>query len=131
MQSNKLLKISGILMIIGGSISLIIGIFVGLFTVLAAVAVGQAAGILVFATVLILVGAVITFVAGILGVKNAAKPEKAGSCIVFGILAVLMCIISSILTLVGGGNFDALSLISGLVLPIIYLIGAFQSKKAA
>ena len=133
MKSNMLLKVSGILMIIGGSISLIIGIIAVLGVGALAIILGSEAntGMLMLGAVMLLVGAVITFIAGILGVKNAAKPEKAMSCIVFGALAAIVSILSNILTVVGGGAFSVPSLLTGLLLPVIYLAGAFMNKKSA
>jgi len=135
-KGNTLLKVAGILMIIGGSIGLIVGIIavLGVGILVAALnALGESAnqGLLMFGAVLILLGAVIQFVAGIVGVKNAKKPEKAMVCIVFGILTVVVSLLSNVLTVVGGGDFSIVSLGIGLVLPALYLIGAFQNKKLA
>jgi hypothetical protein len=135
-KGNALLKVSGILMIIGGSIGLILGVIavigVGLLVRLLQ-ELGESAneGLLMFGAVLFLIGSIIQFVAGIVGVKNAKKPDKAMVCIVFGILTVLVSVLSTVLTMAGGGDFNAISLGIGLVLPALYLIGAFQNKKRA
>ena len=42
----------------------------------------------------------------------------------------MLCVISNILTVVGGGDFSVLNLATGLVIPVLYLIGALQNKKA-
>ena len=79
-----------------------------------------------------LLSAVAEFIAGIIGVKNWNKPEKAVTCIGWGIAVVAMCVISQILTLIGyPENFNVINLVSGLVIPVLYLIGAFQNKKLA
>ena len=80
---------------------------------------------------LALVSAGISLVAGILGVKNAAKPEKAMVCIVFGILTAALSVLGNVLTVAGGGNFSIPNLLLGLVIPVLYLIGAFQNKQRA
>ena len=128
--SNKFLKVTGILMIIGGALGIILGIVaIGGVALLAAA--GLDSGLLTFGTILSVVSAVVSLVGGIIGVKNAAKPEKANVCIVFGILAVVMCILGVILTMAAGGAFPTMSLLTGLVLPVLYLVGAFQNKSRA
>ena len=131
-KSNGFLKVTGILMIIGGSLSIIIGL-------IAVIGVGALAllledantGLLMFSCLLVLASGIVSLVAGILGVKNAAKPEKAMSCIVCGILAAALSVLGSILNVAGGNNFNVLNLAIGLVLPALYLVGAFQNKKLA
>ena len=135
-KSNKFLKVTGILMIIGGSIGLIIGLIavIGVAALAALIrAAGEevSSGMLMFGAVLYLVCAVVQFVAGILGVKNAKKPEKAMVCVVFGILTAVLAVVSTIITTAGGGDFNAVNLGTGLILPILYLIGAFQNKQKA
>ena len=133
-KSNGFLKVTGIIMIIGGSLGFIFGI-IALLGVALVVSLAIAAGVdvnsglLTFAAILVVVGAVVQFIAGIVGVKNAAKPEKAQTCITFGILCVAISILGQILNIVAGGNFSVVTLITGLVLPVLYLIGAFQNKS--
>lgn len=131
MESNKFLKITGIFMIIGGGISLIVGLLAVAAVGVLAAALGSEAslGLLLLAAVLALVSAVVSLVAGILGVKNAARPEKAVVCIVFGILTAVFSVLGNVLTVAGGGDFSVLNLLTGLLLPILYLVGAFQNKS--
>ena len=133
MKSNGFLKVVGILMIIGGGANIILGLILVLGASALAIVLGGEAnsGMLVFSSLLVLLSGAISLVAGILGVKNAAKPEKAGSCIVFGILTALICILSNVLRMAGGGSLSVPSLILGLALPVLYLIGAFQSKSSS
>lgn len=132
-QSNKFLKVSGILMIIGGSISTILGLIAVLGVGVLAVALGSDAdmGLLKVGSALVLLSAIISLIAGILGVKNAAAPEKAKICIVFGIMTAVFALLGSTLNVVGGEKFNIMSLIIGLALPSLYLFGAFQNKKSA
>jgi len=145
-KSNKMLKVTGILLIIGGGISLIIAALalVGIAAVAAAVGddlielaelAGLAGeyniGLLMVGMVIVMIGAVISLVAGILGVKNAAKPDKAQICIIFGFLTAVLILAGNILSMGAGGDFNATGLITGLVIPVIYLIGAFNNKKLA
>ena len=132
-KANMLLKVSGILMIIGGGISIIVGIIAVLAVGALALALGGAAnlGLLTFGAILVLVSAVVELIAGIVGVSNAKKPEKAQTCVVYGILVVVLVVIGNIFSMIGGASFNALGLLIGLVLPALYLIGAFQNKKLA
>ncbi|MGD9559998.1 MAG: hypothetical protein AB7V55_05265 [Oscillospiraceae bacterium] len=132
-KSNGFLKVTGILMIISGAISIIFSIIALLGVGVLAAALGGDASLtlLILASVLALVSSVISLVAGVLGVKNAARPEKATVCIVFGILTAVFSVLGNVLTVAGGGSFSIPSLILGLVIPVLYLIGAFQNKKLA
>jgi len=140
-KSSKLLKIAGILMIIIGSIALLLSFLAVACSALisnAAGAIGDAdinaaANMLMIASILMLAGAVIQFVAGIVGVANHNKPAKANVCIVFGVLVVLIYAVNIVLNITSGAEAFTLivSLVAGLVIPLLYLIGAFQLKKLA
>jgi len=135
-KSNGFLKVTGILMIIGGVLSFIVGIIAVLgvalvATIAAAAGAPVSAGLLTFSCILVLVSGVVSFVAGIMGVKNANKPEKAQKCIVIGIIVIILSILGTILSLAAGGKFNFINLITGLIIPVLYLLGAFQNKKAA
>jgi len=129
-KSNKFLKITGILMIIGGIISIILGIIAVLGVGLLA-ALGANSGLLTLGAIFVLVGGVVSLIAGIAGVKNAAKPEKAQVCITLGILTAVISVLGNALGMAAGGSFDVAGLVTGLLLPVLYLIGAFQNKKLA
>ena len=129
MQGSKFLKVTGILMIIFGALALVLAIIVIAGISLLA-AMGASSGLLTVSCILMLVGAVAELVAGIIGVKNWNKLEKAGTCITWGIIVIVLCVISNILTVVGGGDFSVLNLVTGLVIPVLYLIGGLQNKKA-
>lgn len=128
-MGSKFLKVTGILMIIFGSIALIIAI-VALLGLGVLEAMGAPMGLLWASGIIALLGAVAEFVAGIIGVVNWNKPNKANTCIVWGIAVAAMCVISNIFTLIGyPENFNLFSLLTGLVIPVLYLIGAFKNKK--
>ena len=128
-------------MIVFGSIALLLGIFatIGALAILGgAVAIGtdgaELVGELVMAAaVAALLGAVIQFVAGIIGVKNYNKPEKATICIVFGILVALIAVVSLAFDLAGGqfGLPQVFSILLSMAIPVLYLVGALQLKKMA
>ena len=134
-KSNGFLKVVGILMIIFGGISIVMSA-IAIPVAAAAAALAAEFGVgggtfLVLASWLVLIGGVVQLIAGILGVANANKPEKAGICIIFGALVALISILGSILAVVGGGKFDIVSMLIGLAPAALFLIGAFQSKAKA
>ena len=127
------LKVTGILMIIGGGIALIVAI-IALLGVAALAYVSDGAissAMLYLACVLTLVSAVAELVAGIIGVKNAKYPEKSTSCMVWGIIVAVLCVAGCIFTAVAGSAFPVFSLILGLILPALFIIGAALNKKKA
>lgn len=130
-KGTGFLKVTGILMIIGGGISIIMGIIAALgVAALAYISDGTVSSALLYASVvLMLISAVAELVAGIIGVVNCKKPEKAGVCIAWGIIVAVLSVAGTILNSVGGGSFSAFYLILGLVLPVLYIIGAVFNKK--
>lgn len=135
-QGSKMLKVTGILMIIGGALALVIAIIavIGIAAAASLAAGALGGGIIalaVIASILALLGGGIELVAGILGVKNWNQPTKAQSCIVFGAIIIALSVLSNILNLASGSEFNLFSLLLGLVLPVLYLIGAVQLKNMA
>ena len=129
-KGSGFLKVTGILMIIGGAISLIVAI-VAIIGIAALVYVAGSeinAGLLYAAGVISLVSAVAELIAGIVGVKNCKKPEKARTCVVWGVIVAVLCVAGSVLAVVGGNSFPVFSLILGLVLPVLYIVGAIKNK---
>lgn len=130
-KGATLLKVTGILMIIGGAISIIVSIIaiVGI-AALAYVNDGTISmGMLYASGALLTAGAVAELVAGILGTANSKKPEKANTCVAWGIVVAAISVAGIILNVVGGGEFNAVSAVTGLVLPVLYIIGAARNKQ--
>lgn len=131
MKGSKFLKVTGILMIIFGALALILSI-VAAIGLAALVALDLNTWQYTLAVILMLVGSIFELIAGIVGVKNCTKPEKAGTCMVWGIIVIALSVLSNVLTLVGNpDNFSIVNLLTGLVIPVLYLIGAVMNKKAA
>ena len=133
MNGHKFLKVTGILMIIGGALSAILGIIAVLgVAALAYIASAQTeAGMLYASTILLLISGVVELIAGIIGVINAEKPQKAKVCIVWGALVAILSVAGTILGVVGGSDFSVSGLVLGLVLPVIYIIGAVKNMQSA
>ncbi|MGN1122306.1 MAG: hypothetical protein ACI4V3_06145 [Faecousia sp.] len=127
-KGASFLKVTGILMIIGGGISLIVAI-IALLGIAALAALGASSGMLYAAGALTLVSAVAELVTGIIGVANAKRADKAGMCMAWGIVVAVLCVAGCILTVAGGDAFPVFSLILGLVLPVLFIIGAAKNKQ--
>ena len=131
MKGRKFLKVTGILMIIGGAFGIIGGIVAMIGAgALAAVLETSAVG-LMLASVLILASAVFQLIAGIMGVKNCDKPEKAQACLVMGIIVAILSVAGNVTSNVLGSSFNILSYATGLVIPVLYIIGAAKNKETA
>lgn len=126
----KFLKVTGILMIIFGAISIVFSIigFLGMGIIEAS---GVAKlGLLWVAMIIGFAGSVAELVAGIIGVINCEKPEKAQTCLILGIIVAALTVLSSLFTLIAySENFSVFSLFSGLVVPVLYIIGALKNKQ--
>lgn len=130
MKGQKILKVTSILMIIGGVIAVIIGILaiVGTAALSALAGSTENTGLIYASSILITVSSVIQFIAGIKGIGACSAPEKAASCIKWGIVISVLSIVSMILGVVGGSDFSITSLVLNLLLPGLYVFGAIQMK---
>lgn len=130
MKENMFLKVTGILMIIGGVASILISILALIGAAAIAATVGDA-GLIFIAGIISMIGAIVELIAGIKGVKGAKDPAKGAKCVGWGITVIVISLASLIINNVGGGEFSPASLIIGLAIPVLYTIGAFKAKKAA
>ena len=151
MKGHKFLKVTGILMIIAAAFSILAGVLVGGLGALAAGA-GAASG-LTFAywaaLFLTLVGGICQLIAGIKGVKHSKRSEqagkliagikgvkhskrseKAGGLIVWGAIVAVFSVLSIVMNLVNGGEFNVTSVLTGVAVPALYIYGAVLNSKA-
>ncbi len=131
MNGHKFLKVTGILMIIGGALAAILGIIaiIGVAALAYIASAQEEAGILYASSGLVLASGIVELIAGIIGVLNAEKPQKAKTCIVWGALVAILSVAGVILSVAGGGDFSVSSLVLGLVLPVLYIIGAVRLQR--
>lgn len=132
MKGQKFLKVTSILIIIGGVIGVIVGIL-GLISIAALAALsgeGQGMGLYYAAMGLAILASIIQFIAGIKGVGACSDPKKAGSCVKWGIVIVCITVVSIAITLIGGGELSITSIALNLLLPGLYTYGALQMKNA-
>ena len=131
MKGRKFLKVTGILMIIGAAFGIIGGIIAMIGVgALAAVLETSAVG-LMLASVLVLASAVFQLIAGIMGVKNCDKPEKAQACLVMGIIVAILSVAGNVTSNILGSDFNVFNYATGLVIPVLYIIGAAKNKETA
>lgn len=131
MKGRKFLKVTGILMIIGGAFGIIGGIVAMIGAGALAAVLETSAGGLMLASALILASAVFQLIAGIMGVKNCDKPEKAQSCLVMGVIVAILSVSGNIISNILGSSFNILSYATGLIIPVLYIIGAVKNKEPA
>ena len=131
MKGRKFLKVTGILMIIGGAFGIIGGIVAMIGVGALAAVLETSAGGLMLASALILASAVFQLIAGIMGVKNCDKPEKAQSCLVMGVIVAILSVAGNVISNILGSSFNILSYATGLVIPVLYIIGAVKNKEPA
>ena len=131
MKGRKFLKVTGILMIIGGAFGIIGGIVAMIGAGALAAVLETSAGGLMLASALILASAVFPLIAGIMGVKNCDKPEKAQSCIVIGVIVAILSVAGNVISNVLGSDFNIFSYATGLIIPVLYIIGAVKNKELA
>lgn len=131
MKGHKFLKSTGILMIVAAAFSIIVGVFVGGLGVLAA-GLGAASG-LTFAywaaLFLTLAGGICQLIAGIKGVRHSKRSEKAGKLIAWGVIVAVFSILSMVMNLVNGGEFNGVNLLTGVAVPALYIYGAVLNSK--
>ena len=131
MKGRQFLKVTGILMIIGGAFGIIGGIVAIIGVGALAAVLETSAGGLMFASVLILASAVFELIAGIMGVKNCDKPEKAQCCLVMGVIVAILSVAGNVISNVLGSDFNIFNYATGLVIPVLYIIGAVKNKELA
>ena len=131
MKGRKFLKVTGILMIIGGAFGIIGGIVAMIGAGALAAILETSAGGLMLASALILASAVFQLIAGIMGVKNCDKPEKAQSCIVIGVIVAILSVAGNVISNVLGSDFNIINYATGLIIPVLYIIGAVKNKESA
>ena len=131
MKGRKFLKVTGILMIIGGAFGIIGGIVAMIGAGALAAVLETSAGGLILASVLILASAVFQLIAGIMGVKNCDKPEKAQSCIVIGVIVAILSVAGNVISNVLSSDFNIINYATGLIIPVLYIIGAVKNKEPA
>ena len=135
MKGSKLLQVVSIILTVIASIGTLIsllalvggGALLGTSTAIDGIDGALVGGIVLIASIILLIVCVFELIMGILGIKNCKNPAKAQTCFVLGIIVlVLQCI--SLVTSLTSGSFSITSLF-GFILPALYTYGAYQLKQ--
>ena len=128
-SGSKMLQVISILMIVFGAIATVIDLIalIGVFVLIAA----GASPLLILATILLIAGGIGELVVGIIGVINCKDPSKAQMLLICGIVIAALTLLGNLLSMVWGGDFNFFGLLSGLLFPILFTVGAVQLKNAA
>lgn len=132
MKQSNFLKVASIIMIVGAALGIITGaIFLAGVGLLGALLEAHDSMALLYASgALIIVASAIQLIAGIIGLKACKQPEKAKTCIIWGIIIVVLSVASIILSLAAGGDFNITNTILNFVVPVLYIVGAVQLNNA-
>ncbi|MGO5158830.1 MULTISPECIES: hypothetical protein [unclassified Bilifractor] len=132
-QGQTFLKVTSILMVIGGIIALLAGVFaiLGVSALAALMGSAEGTGLLYAGSVLAVVTSAVEILAGAKGLKACRLPEKAGECVILGIAIVALSMISMVVSVKGGGEFKIINLVVNLLVPVLYILGAVKTKPAA
>ena len=132
-QGQTFLKVTSILMVIGGIIALFAGVFaiLGVSALAALMGSAEGTGLLYAGSVLAVVTSAVEILAGANGLKACRLPEKAGECVILGIAIVALSMISMVVSVKGGGEFKIINLVVNLLVPVLYILGAVKTKPAA
>ena len=92
---------------------------------------GMVGGTVTFLLVMMLLLGIFKIVCGVIGLIDAAKPEKANTIIWLGVSMVVLSILSTILTFTSGSSVRLYHILSTLLLPVFYLIGGLMNRRTA
>lgn len=134
MKGKTYLKVTGILLLIGG----ILGVLCyGLLTLLLGVALvdqGTSSGAIPVTAIVVVyvIASIIQLVAGVMGIKGCNKSSKADGCFKIGIVVLIISILAAIVNMAGAGfTFSGiLYALLGLVVPGLYIYGAKLNRDS-
>ena len=126
-SGSKMLQVVSILMVVFGAIATVFDL-IGLIGVFALIALG-ASPLLILAYILLIGGGIAELVVGIIGVVNCKNPEKGQMLMICGIVVAAITVLGNILYMIFD-SFNFFTLISGLLFPILFIVGAVQLKNS-
>ena len=89
----------------------------------------EGTGLLYASSILVTISSAIQIIAGAKGLKACKIPETAGKCVTWGIVIAVLSIISMVIGLIGGGDFNITNLALNLLVPGLYVYGALKTKS--
>ncbi len=142
-QGSKLLKVVSIIMIVGGILGAIIMIIAGVVGGTANAIANQYSSVLSDADnaslggnlammwvgiIIGVIGSAVEIFAGFTGLANWTNPAKAQFMTIVGYVIVGVQVVSIIFSIIAK-SFSPITLVTGFVLPVLYIVGAMQLKK--
>lgn len=141
MKGSSLLKISGILLIIGGILTIITAVLglneflkinpkdIELYKSLGGTDnLLKDMGVLKIVVYIALIGGVIQCFSGIICIVNSKKREKSRFLIILAVIIAVLSLIGNLLAM-SVDAFVAISLIYGIAVPLIMILGAVKNKR--
>lgn len=131
MKGKSFVKVTSILMIIGGIIAAIAGVlgFIGTLT-LGLVFQGTGEMTLLYVAIsLVVISSIIQIIAGVKGLKACKTAECARKNIVYGVLIIILTFTSIIIGQLSGETFNLWALIINLIVPALYIYGLKELGK--
>ena len=125
-SGSKMLQVVSILMIVFGAIATVVDL-ISLIGVFALIALG-ASPLLILACLLLIAGGIGELVVGIIGVINCKDVSKAQMLLTCGIVVGALTLLGNVLYMIWD-SFNVFSLFSGLLFPILFIVGAIQLKN--
>ncbi len=132
-KGKGLLKVFGVLFIIEGIIGIIC---YGILTLILSAGTiieheGLAGATVTGVAAMYTISAIVSLIAGIVGVKYAAEPKGAIKCLVLGIINLVLTFIAGMWSVISGGVtvIHALYAGLGLIIPSLYIAGAYINAK--
>ena len=130
MRGSGLLKFSGIPLTMVGVLGILLGLVVLLWMAAWDLLVGHRSATALPYVIgsFTLIGGVLQGMAGIIGIQNCKRPEKADACLKWGIIAAVLCAIGFLITAEGLNVIPEIVFYPSLILPLLYLAGAVRNK---
>ncbi len=128
-KGSGLLKVTSIILIIGGSINILITSSISYtFTFRFPYFIDQSYFLPFMIIIIPFVFGAVQLAAGILGLSNSKKPGRSVPCIVMGIIVILLTVVVNVVFMVFVSH-NIINFFLGLPLPVLYLIGATVYKN--
>ena len=122
-KQNTFLKVMAIIMLVGGILGAIVSL-IGIAGVAVLALAGANSALLYLSVAIAVLGAVLQIVAGGKGIGAAKNPAKIPGCVKIGIVVIVVSILSTVISLIGGGEFKIMNLITSLIVPVLYTVAA-------
>lgn len=136
LKGKTMLKVVGILYIVFAAISILMGLVaiaggaaLGITGGGEGLALGLGAAAMILGVIAILSSA-FSLVVGILGVKWCNRPDKAQVLFVLGVVLIVLAALNLLSAFGGDSSSSVVSSLIGLVLPVLYTVGAWQNKQS-